>query len=66
MAGGDSTADGGAATHGWPCYGVPQVIVVDNGLEFHSQALQSLAMDLGLAVVFCPKYQPWYKGSIER
>lgn len=44
----------------------PPVIVVDNGLEFHSQALQSLAMDLGLAVVFCPKYQPWYKGSIER
>ncbi len=66
VAGGNGTAEGVAATHNWPSYGVPQAIVVDNGLEFHSQSLQSLAMDLGLAVVFCPKYQPWYKGSIER
>lgn len=62
----DGKPDGQATARAWHCYGVPQEIVVDNGLEFHSQALESLAMDLGTEVLFCPKYQPWYKGSIER
>ncbi|MFT7776023.1 Mu transposase C-terminal domain-containing protein [Roseateles sp.] len=66
MAGGNGRAEGLATAHSWPCYGVPQVVVVDNGLEFHSQALQSQMMDLGPELLFCPKYQPWYKGSIER
>lgn len=52
--------------HAWACHGLPQVLVVDNGLEFHSDALQSVAMDLGMSVLFCPKYQPWFKGSVER
>lgn len=52
--------------HAWVCHGLPQVLVVDNGLEFHSDALQSVSMDLGMSVLFCPKYQPWFKGSVER
>lgn len=55
-----------APTHAWTCHGLPQVLVVDNGLEFHAHALQSIGMDLGMAVLFCPKYQPWFKGSVER
>lgn len=32
----------------WSCYGLFQILVVDNGLEFHGQTLEAVAMDLGL------------------
>lgn len=54
------------ADHEWPCYGVPELIVVDNGLEFYSGALNSVALDLGLKIHFCPKHQPRFKGTVER
>ena len=50
----------------WPCFGVPDVIVMDNGLEFLSQDLESVAFDLGIQLIFCPKREPWFKGRIER
>ncbi|RYE41870.1 MAG: integrase [Hyphomicrobiales bacterium] len=50
----------------WRCYGLPEVIVVDNGLEFHGKTLDSLCMDLGFRVEYCPKRQPRFKGTIER
>lgn len=52
--------------HVWPCYGVMDSLVLDNGLEFHGTALDGAAMDLGICILFCPKRQPWYKGKIER
>lgn len=52
--------------HDWPCYGVPDEIVVDNGLEFHSDALESVAFDLGMRIQYCPKHEPRFKGSVER
>lgn len=52
--------------HAWPCYGVMDNLALDNGLEFHGTALDGVAMDLGIYLLFCPKRQPWYKGKIER
>lgn len=52
--------------HEWPCYGVPDLIVVDNGLEFHSKDFESVAFDLGLSIHYCPKHQPRFKGTVER
>lgn len=52
--------------HDWPCYGLPHVLVVDNGLEFHGGALEGVALDLGMRIQFCPKHQPQFKGTIER
>ncbi len=52
--------------HAWPCYGRPDLMVVDNGLEFHSNALESVAFDLGIRILFCPKFEPRFKGAIER
>lgn len=52
--------------HAWPCYGLIAVLVADNGLEFYSTALDSVAMDLGMSIIYCPKRQPWFKGAIER
>lgn len=50
----------------WPCHGIPETLVVDNGLEFHSQALEFLAFNLGMRIQYCPKKQPQFKGCVER
>lgn len=52
--------------HKWNCYGRPDVIVTDNGLEFHGKDLDSVAYDLGIRIQFCPKHQPRFKGVVER
>ncbi len=53
-------------TGDWPCYGIPEALVVDNGLEFHSQALEHLAFNLGMRIQYCPKKEPQFKGCVER
>jgi len=50
----------------WPCYGHFETLVCDNGMEFHSSQLERVAFELGSVLQFCPKRQPYYKGSIER
>jgi putative transposase len=50
----------------WPCYGLPEVLVADNGLEFHSSDLESVAYDLGIRIQYCPKHTPRFKGVVER
>jgi putative transposase len=50
----------------WPCYGVPDLMVVDNGLEFHGNDLESVAFDLNIRIQYCPKKQPRFKGTVER
>lgn len=52
--------------HEWPCYGRPDLVVADNGLEFHGIDLESVCFDLGVRIQYCPKHQPRFKGSIER
>ncbi|CAJ0691469.1 Mu transposase C-terminal domain-containing protein [Ralstonia holmesii] len=52
--------------HKWICYGQPDLLVVDNGMEFHSTDLESIAYDLRMGVENCPKHQPRFKGVVER
>lgn len=52
--------------HDWSCHGIPDVMVVDNGMEFHGKDLESVAFDLGIRIQFCPKRQPRFKGVVER
>lgn len=52
--------------HNWPCYGLPEVLIMDNGLEFHSHDLESVAFDLGVRLQYCPAHQPRFKGCVER
>lgn len=52
--------------HTWPCYGLIAELVCDNGLEFHGSTLESIALDLRIDLVYCPKHQPRFKGVIER
>jgi len=50
----------------WPCYGVPQALILDNGKEFHSKALDAAAEDLSMHLIYCPKETPHFKGVVER
>jgi len=50
----------------WPCFGLMQVLVCDNGLEFHGKALEQACFELGIALQFCPKKKPYFKGQVER
>lgn len=49
-----------------PTYGIPNVLICDNGLEFHSDLLKRLCVELNTDLQFCPKQQPRYKGKVER
>ncbi|MCS3805041.1 putative transposase [Chromobacterium alkanivorans] len=50
----------------WPCYGLMEILVCDNGLEFHSRALEQACFALGIILQFCPKRKPYFKGMVER
>jgi putative transposase len=52
--------------HHWPCYGVMDVLVLDNGMEFLGKDLESVAFDLDIRLQFCPKRTPRFKGTVER
>jgi putative transposase len=55
-----------AVQNDWEAYGLPELIVVDNGKEFHSKAFEDACLQLGIVVMYSPPYQPRYKGAIER
>lgn len=50
----------------WPCHGIPQMLVVDNGREFHSKDLEAAALSLLMDIRYTPVANPWWKGSVER
>ena len=53
-------------TNPWLGYGLPELIVVDNGLEFHSPQFQLAAWHLNADIQYCAVRQPWLKPSVER
>ena len=50
----------------WLGAGVPELLAMDNGLEFHSPQLRWLALQLGLDLEYCATRQPWLKPVVER
>lgn len=52
--------------HDWPCHGIPSLMVVDNGLEFHAKDLLRATFELGINYQFCPPRTPWFKPMVER
>lgn len=50
----------------WTGFGLPQNIVLDNGLEFKNNPMRDASYQLGFLVQFCPPRVPQWKGSIER
>lgn len=50
----------------WLAFGVPETIVVDNGLGFKNNSMKDACLQLGIDLQFCPPRTPQWKGSIER
>ncbi|HHC6609861.1 Mu transposase C-terminal domain-containing protein [Vibrio alginolyticus] len=50
----------------WPCYGLPEHLIVDNGAEFNSKDFVTACKNLRIKVKKNPVKKPWLKGSVER
>ena len=50
----------------WPVVGVPEIIKLDNGREFHSTSLHAAAGQLRIELRYCRPGSPHLKGKIER
>lgn len=50
----------------WPVSGIPERLHLDNGREFHSEALRRGCEQYGIAVDYRPVRTPHYGGHIER
>ena len=50
----------------WPVVGVPEIVKLDNGREFHSTSLRAAAAHLGIELRYCRPGSPNLKGKIER
>jgi len=50
----------------WDCYGVPELVVVDNPPEFHSSHFERACLQIGTDIQYAKVLVPWYKGKLER
>ena len=50
----------------WPARGIPRVIHVDNGAEFHAQAFERACAEHGVEIQYRPPGTPRFGGHIER
>ena len=50
----------------WPIEGLPHMIRMDNGPEFHCCSMQEAADGLSIELSWCPPRMPHRKGTIER
>jgi putative transposase len=56
----------GAADIAWEAFGLPRSIHVDNGREFHSEALRRGSSEYGIALTYRPVATPRFGAHIER
>ena len=54
------------AEYDWIAYGVPDCMLLDNGMEFHSHAFKLIGWDLGIDLEYCKVRTPWMKPKVER
>ena len=50
----------------WPCHGKIELLVVDNGVEFWGDSLESACKELGINTSYNPVGKPWKKPKVER
>jgi putative transposase len=50
----------------WECYGLPELVVVDNPPEFHSSHFERACLQIGTDIQYAKVLVPWYKGKLER
>lgn len=62
---GDLVAAAGA-TKPWIAWGIPDCIILDNGMEFHSKSFRLAAWELSVDIEYCRVRTPWLKPRVER
>ncbi len=50
----------------WPCFGIPELVATDNGMDLHADAVEEVCLEMGIELLFCPAGEPYFKGAIER
>ena len=50
----------------WEAHGIMAELSMDNGVEFHSVALENACLGLGIEMHYSPRKTPWFKGKVER
>jgi putative transposase len=61
----DEMTKGLSLEHRWLAAGVPDWLVLDNGLEFHSPVFQRMGYELRMSFTYCRVRTPWLKPHIE-
>jgi putative transposase len=54
------------ATKPWVAWGVPDCLILDNGMEFHSDSFRAAAWELNADLEYCRVRTPWLKPRVER
>lgn len=62
----DQFVSGLSLQHAWLASGVPDEIIVDNGLEFHASIFKLMAWELASDLTYCRVRTPWLKPHVER
>lgn len=52
--------------HEWLAYGIPSILITDNGPEFKGAALEEACLTLGISLQQTERRKPWQKASVER
>ena len=50
----------------WPCFGWPERVLMDNGVEFHADAVADALLNLGIACEYAASRSPNDKPHVER
>lgn len=50
----------------WPARGICELLVSDNGMELHAQAVETVTYEMGIEHQYCGVADPEMKGAIER
>lgn len=62
----DAITQGLSLEHSWLAAGIPDRLMLDNGLEFHSPVFQLMGWELGMDFTYCRVRTPWLKPHVER
>src|ERR1051326_2454808 len=52
--------------HSWNAYGIPELVAIDNGPEFHGDGFEDAGLQIGTVISHCPIKMPWFKAIVER
>lgn len=62
----DAICRSSGTTNPWLASGIPDLLLLDNGLEFHSHTCFRISRDIGMDITFAAVRTPWSKPHIER